>query len=108
MGVETRGRTQDGNGEGNGDGNESSGGDGNRCEGGNRDGNENRIEEGRGEAKKYKKSHKSCRRDVGNGGNLSGKIKKRRKKRIGSVAADPNNLESSKEAGGGNQGIDKY
>ena len=55
MGVETRGRTQYGDGDGSGDGNESSCGDGNGCQGGNRDGNEDRIEEGRGEANKCKK-----------------------------------------------------
>ena len=60
--VETCGRTQDGDRDGNGDGNESSNGDGNGYEDGNGDGNEDGIEE-RGEAKKRKKSHKSCRRD---------------------------------------------
>ena len=61
-GVETCGRTQDGDRDGNGDGNESSNGDGNGYEDGNGDGNEDGIGE-RGEAKKRKKSHKSCRRD---------------------------------------------
>ena len=37
------------------------------------------IGEGGGEAKKRKKPHKSCRRHVGNGGDLGGKRKKRRK-----------------------------
>ena len=67
-GVETRGRTKDGNGDGSGDGS----GDG--------DGNEDGIGEGGGEVKKRKNPHthktKSCRYDVGNGGDLSGKIKK--------------------------------
>ena len=51
--------------------------------------------------KKHKKTSKNCRRDVGNGGDLGGKRKKRRQERVGSVAADPDNLENSKEAGGG-------
>ena len=58
-GVETRGRTQDGNGDGSGDGNESSRGDGDED-----NGNEDRIGEVGREAKKRKKPHKSCRRDV--------------------------------------------
>ena len=99
-----RGRTQDGNGDGSGDKNESSSGDGNGDEDGNGDGNEEGVEEGGGEAKKRKKPHKSCRRDVGNGGDLSGKRKKRRQQRVGSVAAGPDNLENSKEAGGETQG----
>ena len=60
---ETHRRTQDGNGDGSGDGNESSSGDGNEDEDGNGDGNEGGIGEGRGEAKKLKKPHKSCRRN---------------------------------------------
>ena len=44
----------------------------------------------------------SCRRHVGNGGDLAGKRKKRRKKRVGPVAANnPDNLENKKEVGGG-------
>ena len=35
---------------------------------------------------------------------MSGKRKKCRKERVGSVAANPDNLESNKEAGGGSQG----
>ena len=98
-GVETPGRTQDGNGGGSGDGNESSSGDGN----GNEDGNENedRIGEGGGEAKKCKKPHKTCRRHVGSGGNLDGKREKRRKERVGPAADNPDNLENTKEAGRG-------
>ena len=65
------------------------------------DGNEDRIGEGGGEAKKCKKPHKSCRRHVGNGGDLGGKRKKLRKERVGPVAANPDNLENNKEAGGG-------
>ena len=41
--------------------------------------NEDRIREGGGEAKKRKKPHKGCIRHVGNGGDLGGKRKKRRK-----------------------------
>ena len=84
-------RTQDGNGNGSGDGNESSSGDGNG--GGNEDG----IGEGGGEAKKRMKPLKSCRRDVGNGGDLGGK-KKIRRQGV-NVAPDPENLEKSKEGG---------
>ena len=35
---------------------------------------------------------------------MGGKRKKCRKERVGSVAANPDNLESNKEAGGGAQG----
>ena len=69
-GVETRRRTQDGNGGRSGDGNESSRGDGNGDEDGN--GKEDRIGESAGAAKKRKKPYKSCRRHVGNGGDLGG------------------------------------
>ena len=41
---------------------------------------------------------------MGNGGDLGGKRKKRRKERVGPVAANPDNLENNKEAGGGAQG----
>ena len=88
--METRGRTPGGNGDGSGDGNESS------CR--NRNGNENKIGEGGREVKKRKKPHKNCRRHVGNGGDLGGKRKKRRKKRICPVAANTDNLESNKKA----------
>ena len=51
--------------------------------------------------------HKRCRCDVGNGGALGGKrSKKRRQERASSVAANPDNLESNNEAGGGAQGIE--
>ena len=92
-GVETCGRTQDGKGDRSEDGNESSSGDGN--------GNEDIIGEGGGEAKKRKKPQNSCRRHVGNGGDLGGKRKNRKKERVGPVAANPDNLEKNKEAGGG-------
>ena len=97
-GVESSGRTQDGNGDGSGDGNESISGDGNGDEG--KNGNENRIEEGGREAKKRKKPHKTCRHHVGDGEGFVGKRKKKRKERVGSVAANPVNLENNKEAEG--------
>ena len=94
--VETCRRTPDGNGDGNGDGSEDSSGDGN--------GDEDMIGEGGREAKKHKKLQHSCRRHVENGADLGGKREKCRKERVGSVAANPNNPESNKEAGGGAQG----
>ena len=103
-GMETRGRAQDGNGDGSGDGNESSSGDGNGDENANGNGNEDRIGEGGGEVKKLNKPHKSCRRHVGNGGDLDGKRKKRRKERADPIAANPDNLNNNKEAGRGAQG----
>ena len=96
-GVGTRRRTPDGNGNGNGDGSEDSSGDGN----GDDNGNENRIGEGGREANKRKKPQNSCRRRAENGGDTGKKRKKCRKERVGSVAANPDNLESNKEAGGG-------
>ena len=95
----TRSRTPDGN--GNGDGSEECSGDGNG-DGDNE--NENRIGEGGREAKKRKKPQNSCRRRAGNGGDMGGKRKKCRKEKVGSVAANPDNLGSNKEAGGGGQG----
>ena len=74
--VETRGRMQYRNGDGSGDGNVSSSGDEKGNEGGNGNGNKNTIGEGGREAKKRKKPHKTCRRHVGNGGDLGGKRKK--------------------------------
>ena len=41
---------------------------------------------------------------AGNGGDMGGKRKKCRKERVGSVAANSDNLGSNKEAGGGAQG----
>ena len=64
--METRRRTPDGNGDGNVD--EDNG-----------NGNEDMIGEGGREVKKRKKPQNSCRRQVGNGGNLGGKRKKCRK-----------------------------
>ena len=64
-------------------------------------GNENRIGDGGGEAKKRKKSHKTCRRPMGNGRKLGEKRKRCRKERVGPVASIPENLENNKEAGGG-------
>ena len=95
--METRRLTLDGNG----DGSEDSSGDGN---GDGDNGNESRIEEGGRETKKCKKTQNSCRRRAGNGGDTGGMREKCRKERVGSVAANPDNLESNKEAGGGAQG----
>ena len=99
VGVGTRRRTPDGNG----DGSEDSSGDGNGDDD-NENGNEDRIGEGGREAKKRKKPQNSCRRRAGTGGDTGGKRKKCRKERVGPVAANPDNLESNKEAGGGAQG----
>ena len=74
MEVETPGRTQDGNGEGSGNGDKSNSGDKNGDEDGNGNG------EGGGEAIKGKKPHKTCRRHVGNGGDLGEKRKNVEKK----------------------------
>ena len=98
----------DGSRDGSGDGNESNSGDGNRDEDGN--GNRGRIGESGEEAKKRKKLHKTCRRHVGNGEDSGGKRKKRRKEKVGPVAANLDNLENNKEAGGeaqGTQGLNK-
>ena len=99
-GVEIRGRTPDGNEDGNRDGSEDSSGDGNGDED-NGNENEDRIEEGGREAKKRKNPQNSFRRHMGNEGDLGGKRKKCRKERVSPVAANPDNLESNKEAGGG-------
>ena len=99
-GVGTRRQIPDGNGDGNGDGSEDSSGDGNGDDD-NGNGNENRIGEGGRKAEKRKKPQNSCRRRAGNGGDLGGKRKKCRKERVGSVADNPDDLKSNKEAGGG-------
>ena len=101
-GVGTRRRTPDGNGGGSGDESEDSIGDGNGDDD-NGNGNEDRIEEGGRETKKCKDTQNSCRRRAGNGGDTGGKRKTCRKERVGSVAANPDNLESNKEAGRGAQ-----
>ena len=106
-GVGTRRRTPDwngdGDGDGDGDGSEDSSGDGNG-DGDNGSGNENRIGESGREAKKRKRPQNSRRRRAGTGGDTGGKRKKCRKERIDSVAANPNDLKSNKEAGGGAEG----
>ena len=79
------------------------GGNGNGDEDETGNGNEDRIGGDGREAKKRKKSHKSCRRHMGNGEDLGGKRKKCRKERIGPVAAKPDNLENNKEVGRGAQ-----
>ena len=66
-----RGRGRGGNGNGTGDGDSWTNTKGNRN--GRGDGNEGGIEEGVGEVKKHKKPQRSCRRDVGKGGDLGGK-----------------------------------
>ena len=99
-GVGTRRRTPDGNGDGNGNGSEYSSGDGNGDDD-NGKGNEDRIGECGREVKKHKKPQNSCRRRAGNGGDKGGKRTTCRKERVGSVDANPDNLESNKEAGGG-------
>ena len=101
VGVGTRRRTPDGNGDRNGDGSEDSSGDGN---GDDDNGNEGKIGDDGREAKKRKKPQNSCRRRAGNGGDTDGKRKKCRKERVGSVPVNPDNLESNKEAGGGAKG----
>ena len=98
-GMETRRRTPDGNEDGNGDGSEDSSEDGNG-DGDIGNGNEDRIGEGGRGAKKRKKPQNSCRRQVGDGGDLGRKRNKCRKERVGPVAANPDNLESNKEAEG--------
>ena len=102
-GVETRRRIPDGNGDGKGDGSEDSSEDGNADED-NGNWNEDRIGEGGRETKKRKKPQSSLRRHVGNGGDLGGKRKKYSKEGVGPAAANPDNLESNREAGGGAQG----
>ena len=78
--METRRRTPDGNGDGNVDGSEDSSADGNKEEDyGN--GNQNRIGEGRREAKTRKKPQNSCRHRAGNGGDLGGKEKNIQKRK---------------------------
>ena len=65
-----------------------------------------RIGLGRAEArqKSARNRKNSCRRRAGNGGDMGEMRKKCRKERAGSVAANPDNLGSNKEAGGGAQG----
>ena len=102
-GVEARRRTPNGNGDGDGDGSEDSSGDGNGDkDNGNR--NEDRIGEGGRGAKKRKKPQRSCRRHARNGEDLGGMRKTCRIERVGPVVANPDNLESDKEEGGGGQG----
>ena len=100
-GVETRRRTPDGNGDGNWDGSEDYSGDGN---GDGDKGNENRIGEDGREGEKRKKPQNSCRRRAGNGGEMGRTLKKCRRERVSSVAANPDTLGGNKEARGGAQG----
>ena len=108
--METRGRIQDGNGDGSGDRNESGSEDGNGDEDGIGDGSEDGIGEGGIEVKNRKQPNKSCRRDVENGGDLGGKRKKYRQEKVRSVSVDPDTLENNKEAkedAKGTQGLSK-
>ena len=89
-----RGREQEWGWDRSGAGNESSSRDGNGHE------NWDRIEENGGGAKKRDKPHKSRRRDVGNGRDLNEERKLRRQERVGSVAADSDNLENGKKVRG--------
>ena len=57
--------------------------------------NHTHTREDGGEAKERNKPHKSCRRHVGNGGDLGGKRKNRRQERVGLVPADLDNLENT-------------
>ena len=98
-GVGIRTRTPDGNGDR--DVSEDCSGDG---DGDEDKGNENRIGEGGRGTKKRKKPQNSCSRRAGNGGDMGGKLKKCRKERVGSVAANSDSPGSNKEAGGGAQG----
>ena len=54
--------------------------------------------------KKRRKPQNSCRRRAQNEGDTGEKRNKCRKERVGSVAANPDNLESNREVGGGAQG----
>ena len=95
-------RTPDGNGDENGDGSEDSSGDGNGDDD-NGNENENRIGEGGREAKKRKKPQKAVDAVRETGNTRVEREKKYRRERVGSVAANPDNLESNKEAVGGAQ-----
>ena len=64
-----------------------------------------RIELGRAEGRrKSARNHKIAVDAARETGDMGGKRKKCRKERVGSVAANPDNLGSNKEAGGGAQG----
>ena len=97
-GVGIRRRTPYGNGDGNGDESEDCSGDG---DGDEDNGNENRIGEGGRGTKKRKKPQNSCRRRAGNGRDMGGKGKKCRKERVGSVAANSDNLGSEQQGSRG-------
>ena len=85
-------RTPDGNGDENGDGSEDSSGDGNGDDD-NGNENENRIGEGGREAKKRKKPQKAVDAVRETGNTRVEREKKYRRERVGSVAANPDNLE---------------
>ena len=99
--MEARRRTPDGNRDENGDGSEDSSGDGNGDE-------DNRNEDRVGRTEEMGKSARN-RKKVVDAVRETGQTRVERKKnvekkRFGSVAANPDNLESNKEAGGGAQG----
>ena len=95
-GVEVNEGTQDGSGDGAGTGTGTGTGTRRRTPDGN--GNEGNIGEGGREAKTRKKPQNSCRRRAENGGDTGGQRRKCRKERVGSVAANPDILESDKKA----------
>ena len=80
--METRGRTQDGNGVKSGEGNERSNGVEHEDEDEKGNGNGYMIGVGGTVAKKPTKAHKSCRRHVESGGDLGRKRGKSRKEKV--------------------------
>ena len=94
--METHGRTRDG--DGSGDENESSSGYGNGDEDGNADGNDDRIGEGEGEAKKRNRTR--VEDAMWETGKTWVEREKCRQDMVSSAAANPDNLEKGKEAGG--------
>ena len=101
--VRTCRRTPDGNGDGNGDGSEDSSGDGT---GATITGTGTRIGSGREEERRKSARNRKIVVDAlrETGETRVEREKKCRKERVGSVAPNPDNLESNREAGGGAQG----
>ena len=91
----------DGNGDGNGDGSEDSSGDGNR-DSDNGNGNEDRI--GRAEERRNGVRNRKIVVDAVRETGETRVERGNKCRRVGSVAANPDNLESNKEAGGEAQG----
>ena len=99
-GVETRGRTQDGNGDGNRDGSENSSGDGNEDADGS--GNEDtmrRVEEERRKSTRNRTRVVDAMWETGETWVERGKNVEN--KGFGPIAANPDNLENKKDVGGG-------